>query len=41
MAIYTRYAKVLDTHGQPLPVRDALALIDQTLKFTSQGFEQA
>ena len=31
MAIYTRYAKVLDTHGQPLPVRDALALINQTL----------
>ena len=31
MAIYTRYAKVLDTHGNPLPVRDALALINQTL----------
>ena len=31
MAIYTRYAKVLDTHGEPLPVRDALALINQTL----------
>ena len=31
MAIYTRYSKVLDTHGQPLPVRDALALINQTL----------
>ena len=31
MAIYTRYAKVLDTHGRPLPVRDALALINQTL----------
>ena len=31
MAIYTRYAKVLDTHGDPLPVRDALALINQTL----------
>ncbi len=31
MAIYTRYAKVLDTHGKPLPVRDALALINQTL----------
>ena len=31
MAIYTRYAKVLDTHGQPLPVREALALINQTL----------
>ena len=31
MAIYTRYAKVLDTQGQPLPVREALALINQTL----------
>ena len=31
MAIFTRYAKVLDTHGHPLPVREALALINQTL----------
>ena len=31
MAIYTRYAKVLDADGKPLPVRDALALINQTL----------
>ena len=31
MAIFTRYAKVLDTHGQPLSVREALALINQTL----------
>ena len=31
MAIYTRYAKVLDTQGKSLPVRDALALINQTL----------
>lgn len=31
MAIYTRYAKVLDAEGKPLPVRDALALINQTL----------
>ena len=31
MAVYTRYAKVLDTHGRPLPVRDALALINQIL----------
>ena len=31
MAVYTRYAKVLDTHGNPLPVRDALARINQTL----------
>ena len=31
MAVYTRYSKVLDASGQPLPVRDALALINQTL----------
>jgi len=31
MAIYTRYSKVLDAQGQPLTVRDALALINQTL----------
>ena len=31
MAIYTRYAKVLDAHGEPLRVGDALALINQTL----------
>jgi putative DNA methylase len=31
MAIYTRYAKVLDAEGKPLPVREALALINQTL----------
>ena len=31
MSVYTRYAKVLDTHGSPLPVREALALINQTL----------
>lgn len=31
MAIYTRYAKVVDAQGQLLPVRDALALINQTL----------
>jgi putative DNA methylase len=31
MAIYTRYAKVLDAEGKPLTVRDALALINQTL----------
>jgi putative DNA methylase len=31
MAIYTRYAKVLDAEGKPLPVRDALALINQAL----------
>jgi len=31
MAVYTRYAKVIDAAGQPVPVREALALINQTL----------
>jgi putative DNA methylase len=31
MAVYTRYAKVLDAEGNPLRVREALALINQTL----------
>lgn len=31
MAVYTRYAKVLDAEGKPLPVREALTLINQTL----------
>jgi putative DNA methylase len=31
MAVYTRYARVLDAEGQPLTVRAALALINQTL----------
>ena len=31
MALYTRYAKVLDAEGKPLSVREALALINQTL----------
>jgi len=31
MAVYTRYAKVLDAQGNPLTVREALALINQTL----------
>src|SRR5208283_3651854 len=31
MAVYTRHAKVLDAEGQALSVRDALALINQTL----------
>jgi hypothetical protein len=31
MAIYTRYAKVLDASGTPVGVREALALINQTL----------
>jgi len=31
MAVYTRYAKVLDAEGKPLLVRGALSLINQTL----------
>ncbi len=31
MAVYTRYAKVLDAEGKIISVRDALALINQTL----------
>ena len=31
MAVYTRYANVLDANGKPLSVREALALINQTL----------
>ena len=31
MAVYTRYAKVLDAEGNPLLVREALSLINQTL----------
>ena len=31
MAVYTRYAKVLDAQGKPLTVREALSLINQTL----------
>src|SRR5216110_709978 len=31
MAVYTRYAKVLDAEGKPFTVREALALINQTL----------
>jgi putative DNA methylase len=34
MAVYTRYAKVLDAEGKPLSVRAALALINQTLDET-------
>lgn len=34
MAVYTRYAKVLDAEGKPLSVRDALTLINQTLDET-------
>lgn len=31
MAVFTRYAKVLDAQGKPLTVREALALINETL----------
>jgi putative DNA methylase len=31
MSVYTRYAQVLDAEGKPLSVREALALINQTL----------
>jgi putative DNA methylase len=31
MAVYTRYARVLDAAGNPVSVREALALINQTL----------
>ena len=34
MAVYTRYAKVLDAAGKSLPVREALVLINQTLDET-------
>ena len=31
MAVYTRYGKVLDANGEPMKVREALALINQIL----------
>jgi putative DNA methylase len=31
MAVFTRYAKVIDAEGNPMTVREALALINQTL----------
>lgn len=31
MAVFTRYAKVLDAQGEPMTVREALALINSTL----------
>lgn len=31
MAVFTRYAKVLDASGEPMKVREALALINQVL----------
>jgi putative DNA methylase len=34
MAVYTRYTKVLDAEGKTVPVRDALALINQVLDET-------
>ena len=34
MAVFSRYARVLDVSGRPLSVRDALALINRTLEET-------
>jgi len=34
MSVYTRYAQVLDVQGKPVAVREALALINQTLDET-------
>lgn len=34
MAVYTRYSKVLDAEGKPVPVREALSLINQVLDET-------
>lgn len=34
MAVYTRYERVLDAEGRPVPVRQALALINQVLDET-------
>ena len=34
MAVFSRYARVLDVSGRPLSVRDALTLINQTLEET-------
>jgi putative DNA methylase len=34
MAVYTRYAKVLDAEGKPVQVREALALINEVLDET-------
>jgi putative DNA methylase len=34
MAVFSRYSKVLDAEGEPLSVRDALTLINQTLDET-------
>ena len=34
MAVFTRYSKVLDASGEPVSVREALALINQTLDET-------
>lgn len=31
MAVYTRYSQVIDAEGTPIPVREALALINQVL----------
>ncbi len=31
MAIYTRYGRVVDANGEPMKVREALAMINQIL----------
>lgn len=39
MGVYTQYATVLDSNGKPVPVREALALINQVLDETLAGQE--
>jgi putative DNA methylase len=34
MSVFTRYSRVLDAQGEPVPVRDALALINEVLDET-------
>ena len=41
LAVYARYAWVLGADGQPLPVREALALINQTLNEALAAQEDA
>jgi putative DNA methylase len=37
MSVFTRYAEVLDAEGKPVPVREALALINATLDESAGG----
>ena len=39
MAVYTRYARVLEASGEPVSVREALALINQTLDETLEELD--